>query len=184
MEFENREGVKFKFPMIYKYLKEKPKWKVYCNKVSSQDTKRKAWPKGAKSAKQLESDKARVARVVEDLTIDELANNQPPAANPNQQHDKLIKMIEGQSKLLYQFGLMLMSSTLLPARKQAAIDHSLTDLETKRLANEEKKSNWRKKDSVERAKLALMRASAEAKRPWLLESLEEDSNTNNDDDKL
>jgi hypothetical protein len=27
MEFENREGVKFKFPKIYDYLKEKPKWK-------------------------------------------------------------------------------------------------------------------------------------------------------------
>jgi hypothetical protein len=111
-EFENREGVKFKFPKIYEYLKEKPKWKVYCDEVSSQDTKRKARPKGVKSAKQLESDKACVARVVEDLTNDEQANNQPPAANPNQRHDELIKMIEGQSKSLYQFGLMLTSSTL------------------------------------------------------------------------
>jgi hypothetical protein len=33
-------------------------------------------------------------------------------------------------------------------------------------------------------KLALMQATAEANRPWLFESLEEDSNTNNDDNKL
>jgi hypothetical protein len=138
-EFENREGVKFKFPKIYKYLKEKPKWRVYCNEVSILDTKRKAQPKGAKSAKRLESDKACVACVDEDLTIYEPANDQPPAANSNQQHDELIKMIEGQSKSLYQFGLMLTSSTLSPAWKQAAINHSLANLETKRLANEEKK---------------------------------------------
>jgi hypothetical protein len=104
--------VKFKFPKIYKYLKEKPKWKVYCDEVSSQDTKRKVRPKGAKSAKRLESNKARVARVVEDLTNEEAANNQPPAGNPNQWHDELIKMIEGQSKSLYQFCLMLTASTL------------------------------------------------------------------------
>jgi hypothetical protein len=183
-EFENREGVKFKFPKIYDYLKEKPKWKVYCDEVSSLDTKRKGRPKGAKSAKRLESDKARVARVVEDLTIDDPANNQPPAANSNQRHDELIKMIEGQSKSLYQFGLMLTSSTLSPARKKAAIDHSLEDLETKRLANEEKKIQLEeKKIELKERKLALMRASADAKRPRLLESSEEESDTNNDDDK-
>jgi hypothetical protein len=33
---------------------------------------------------------------------------------------------------------MLTSSTLLPAWKQAAIDHLLANLESKRLANEEK----------------------------------------------
>jgi hypothetical protein len=45
-EFENREGVKFKFLKIYKYLKEKPRWKVYCNEVSSQDMKRKSAAQG------------------------------------------------------------------------------------------------------------------------------------------
>jgi hypothetical protein len=152
MEFENREGVKFKFPKIYKYLKDKPKWKVYCNKVSSQDTKRKARPKGAKSAKRLESNKACVAHVAKDLTNEEPAKNQPLAGNPNQWHDELIKMIEGQSKSLYQFGLMFTSSTLSRAWKQAAIDHSLADLETKRLANEEKNPIGGKKDTVERTK--------------------------------
>jgi hypothetical protein len=113
--------------------------------VSSQDTKRKVQPKGAKSAKQLESNKACVACVVEDLTNKVLANNQPLAGNPNKQHDKLIKMIKGQSKSLYQFGLMLTSSTLSPARNQAVIDHSIANLETKHLANKGKKSNWRKR---------------------------------------
>jgi hypothetical protein len=155
MEFENREEVKFKFPKIYDYLKKKPKWKVYCNKVSSQDTKCKAQPKGAKSAKQLESDKACVACVVEDLTNKVLAHNQLPAGNPNTQHNELIKMIKGQRKLLYQFGLMLTSSTLSPAWKQAAIDHLLANLETKRLANKEK-SNWRKEDTTERAKACIV----------------------------
>jgi hypothetical protein len=68
MEFENREGVKFKFPKIYNYLNKKLKWKVYCNEVSSQDTKRNVQPKGAKPAKQLESNKACVACVIKDLT--------------------------------------------------------------------------------------------------------------------
>jgi hypothetical protein len=86
----------------------------------------------------LESDKACVACVIKDLTNKEPANNQPLAGNPNQQHDELIKMIKGQSKSLYQFGLMLTASTLSPAWKQAAIEHSLADLETKRLASEEK----------------------------------------------
>jgi hypothetical protein len=93
----------------------------------------------------LESDKARVAHVVEDLTNKVPANNQPLAGNLKEQHNKLIKMIEGQSKSLYQFGLMLTSSTLSPAWKQAVINHSLANLETKRLANKEKKSNWRKR---------------------------------------
>jgi hypothetical protein len=57
-EFENREGVKFKCAKLYEYLKDKPKWKVYCDKVSILDTKRKAQPKGANSAKRLESNKA------------------------------------------------------------------------------------------------------------------------------
>jgi hypothetical protein len=51
--------------------------------VSSQDAKRKAWPKGTKLAKQLKSDKACVACVIKDLTNEVPANNQPPAGNLN-----------------------------------------------------------------------------------------------------
>jgi hypothetical protein len=47
-------------------------------------------------------------------------------------------MIKGQIKSLYEFGLLLTSSTLSPALKQAAIDHLLADLERKSLANKEK----------------------------------------------
>jgi hypothetical protein len=76
LELEKREGVKFKFPKIYKHLKKKPKWKVYCNDASCQDMKRKVQPKGAKSVKQLELDKACVARVVKDLRYQPTANHQ------------------------------------------------------------------------------------------------------------
>jgi hypothetical protein len=40
-----------------------------------------------------------------------------------------------------------------------------------------------KKIQLKERKLAVMRATAEAKRPWLFESSEEDSHANNDDDK-
>jgi hypothetical protein len=159
-EFKNRDGVKFKFPKIYNYLKEKLKWKIYCNEVSSQDMKCKARPKGTKSAKQLESDKACVAHVIEDLTNEVLASSQPLAGNPNK-HNELIKMIEGQSKLLYQFGLMLTSSTLSPARKQAVINHLLANLETKRLANKEKNQIGGKEDTIERAKARIVASNCQ-----------------------
>jgi hypothetical protein len=122
----------------------------------------KAWPKGAKSAKWLESDKACVACVVEDLTNEEPANNQPPADNPNTQHDELIKMIKGQSKLLYQFSLMLTLSTLSPAWKQAVIDHLLADLETKCLADEAKKNRLEeKKLNIERMKACIVASNCQ-----------------------
>jgi hypothetical protein len=131
--------------------------------VYSQDTKRKVQAKGAKSAKRLESNKECVACVIEDLTNKELANNQPPAGNPNQWHDELIKMIKGQSKSLYQFGLMLTSSTLSLARKQAAIDHLLANLKTKHLANKEKNLIGGKEDAIERAKTHIAASNCQGK---------------------
>jgi hypothetical protein len=129
--------------------------------VSSQDTKRKVQPKGTKSAKRLEFNKAHVAHVVEDLTNKVPANNQPLAGNPNKQHNELIKMNEGLSKSLYQFGLMLTSSTLSPAWKQAAIDHLLANLETKRLANKEKNQIGGKEDTIERAKARIVASNCQ-----------------------
>jgi tRNA U34 5-methylaminomethyl-2-thiouridine-forming methyltransferase MnmC len=92
-------------------------------------------------------------------------------------------MIKGQSKSLYQFGLMLTSSTLSLAWKQAAINHSLANLKTKHLANKEKIKLEEKKIQLKERKLALLQATAKAKRPWLFESSDEGSNMNNDDNK-
>jgi hypothetical protein len=178
-EFENREGVKFKFPKIYKYLKKKLKGKVYLLQRGVQLGHR-----SPKAPSQLSGWSLTRPVLLVSLRIWETRNwpttNQPPAGNPNQQHNKLIKMIEGQSKSLYQFGLMLTASTLSPAWKQPAIAHLLANLETKRSANKEKKG---RKVQLKEWKLALMQAPAEVKHPQLLELSEEDSNTNNDEDK-
>jgi hypothetical protein len=105
----------------------------------------------------------RPTRVVEDLTNKVPAINQPVAGNLNEQHDELIKMIEGQSKSLYQFGLMLTASTVSPNRKQAAINHLLANLETKRFG---KNQIGGEEATIRRTNLALFRATAKTKHPW------------------
>jgi hypothetical protein len=123
--------------------------------MSSQGTKRKVQPKGCQVGKAVEVWQGLCCLCC--WGFDEQGTGQQPTTGrqPKEWHHELIKMIEGQSKSLYQFGLMLTSSTLSLAQKQAAIDHLLADLEEKKLLLEE----W---------KLPLLWAAAKTKCPWLL----------------
>jgi hypothetical protein len=140
-EFQLREGSRFKFELAYEYLKDKPKWTVYCEHVKNTDVKWRPRPKGSKMAKRVESEKARIARVVQDLTADESANNQPPSFMQlaAERQKQILESIEKTNDAMYQFGLMMTAGTLSPSRKASAMALAAAELEAKQLANEEKK---------------------------------------------
>jgi hypothetical protein len=83
----------FKYELAYNYLKDKPKWTIYCNEQKAEGQKPPPRPKGVKAAKKAEADKVRVARLVKDLTsgdstinnLPELASSTPSPTNPNRE---------------------------------------------------------------------------------------------------
>jgi hypothetical protein len=145
--FELRNPDRFKYELAYHYLKDKPKWTAYCMEQKALEEKPPARPKGVKAAKRAEADKARVARLVKELSPGLSTTNRetdaptttPSPTQPQPGDGSLMAMFKETSDAFSKISYMLAVGQMSPETKASVKASAKLDVAAKELDLEMKK---------------------------------------------
>jgi hypothetical protein len=141
--FGKRQNYPFKFEQCYDYLKEKPKWDLFCVAEKSAD-KERARGKGVKASKKAAADERRIDRIVGPIKIDETPN-QPAAANMSLLPDSLMSLFREQQQSMQSIAYQLALGNASPSMKTAM----KADLAVQRRREEEDNAFKRQREELE-----------------------------------